>query len=234
MKALLVVTFLTVTVFAKFPSKEENLKLAEKAVKELKELVDADKAEVWPDLEREEDDLKIYTKESPFPELSENIYLAETVIKANVTKVYELLKPWGELRTKWDDLYEYIKVIDKINENTYVVHEAIHAKLLLSARDAVVVCQKADFGKEIVMACHNTTSAEVPESDDYVRTVKRLNGFSVKPYSKDPKWTELKLLLGVDLNLKVGFFSSIVNRFKPGQLSEFVERLNAALPDYYV
>lgn len=42
------------------------------------------------------------------------------------------------------------------------------------------------------------------------------------------------MLFGADLNLSVGFFSSLVNRFKPGQLMGFVGRLRDAAATYDV
>ncbi|CAD5223776.1 unnamed protein product [Bursaphelenchus okinawaensis] len=215
-----------------FPSKQEYLRLGNKAVQEMKSLVESDVETTWPEVEREDDDYKIYSKKSPFKELKEDLLMLETTAKANISKVATLMAPFRGYRAKWDDLYEFNNVIENLGNETYIIHEAVHSVFVLSARDAVLVCKEEHFGTTLILGCHNTTHVNVPEKEDYVRTVQRLVGYYLTPDEKNPHWTKIHAIIGVDLNLKVGFFSSLVNRFKPGQLVDFVGRLNDAVKNY--
>ncbi|CAD5223777.1 unnamed protein product [Bursaphelenchus okinawaensis] len=213
---------------ADFPTKEENIALAEQAFKELTELISSE----WTNLDTEEGDLKIYEKESPFPDLKENVLYAKTKLKCKVAKAHALMKPYGEYRAKWDGMFDFNKVVQNLTDKIHIYHEAIHGKLFLSARDAVVVCKEVISDTKVIFACHNTTSADVPESDDYVRTSKRINGFQLEADEKNPDVTQLKVVVGVDLNLSVGFFNSIAAKFKPTSIEKFVENLNGAIDEY--
>ncbi|CAD5232137.1 unnamed protein product [Bursaphelenchus xylophilus] len=232
---LLVTGFLVLsTVFAAFPSSEENIKLADQAVKELRDLIEGNRHELWPNLERHGEGWKIYAKESIFPELKEHLLMAEIIVKANTTKISTLLAPFRGYRSKWDDLYEFNRVVDRLDNNSYVIHEAVHRVFILSARDAVIACKEEVIEEKIIMACRNTTHVNVPENDDYVRTVQRLVGYYLQPYEKNPQWTKANVLIGLDLNLPVTFFSSLAERFKPGQMVDFIGRLNNAAEEYNI
>lgn len=45
----------------------------------------------------------------------------------------------------------------------------------------------------MVMGCRNTTHPEGAEQDDYVRTVERLAGFTLRPDPRDKGWSEMKV-----------------------------------------
>lgn len=63
-------------------SSAELKKLAEGAVRELAQFIDWERD--WPELERDEDGVRIFAQESPFPELKERILRVDAVVEVSV------------------------------------------------------------------------------------------------------------------------------------------------------
>ncbi|CAD5225981.1 unnamed protein product [Bursaphelenchus okinawaensis] len=220
-----------------FPTKEQYIELADNTTEEFDRLAYGNMDDVFPEVERETDGITVRLGPSPFPETTEKAIIGMATIDAPVEKVYKLMVPWFPYRLQWDgELYEDMKVLKRIDNDTLLVHSVVKKKLILDPRDSVDVYRYQTFAnKTTKIALQSTTNPDWPEIDGYTRTVQRLGGFTIEPNKDNPQTTDMKAITVLDLNLPVpGFLSSLAEKFKPGQIEEFFNRLKKAAADIVV
>ncbi|CAD5227535.1 unnamed protein product [Bursaphelenchus xylophilus] len=202
---------------------------AEKAVKLTEQLAEADLSTEWPNLDFESDGVKIYSRQpKEFPEAQEKMLFTIVHIDAPIEKVFKLVQIYGPYRQKWDDLLERQEVVETLSDDTYIVHSFVKKKLILSARDAVEVCQiKRRPDGVIIHAVQGVDYPDRPPQKNYVRTKQFISGTYLKPLDGDR--TEFRHVLSADLNLPIPrLMASMVASFKPRLVSDTIGLLKKA------
>lgn len=118
-------------------------------------------------LEQEDLNLKIFTREIEGSNFKE--FKGEMLVKAELTTIAALLLDF-EAAPKWMYECEKFELVERIDEQSIVIHFINGAPWPVSDRDAVVMSVMSQDPETLVLKVEiNSINDRLPENDDYVR-----------------------------------------------------------------
>ncbi|CAD5218518.1 unnamed protein product [Bursaphelenchus okinawaensis] len=214
-------------------TEKDYIELGQEACSQIKNLVESDWSQTWPQLEWDEPEVKVYARKAvEFEEAKENMLMLVMDVNTTVAHLERLLFPWFEYRVKWDEMLAQANILERYSQETFIVRHVVKKRLTLSARDAIDATSvyRQEDGS-VVMGSTSTDYPKCGPQDGFVRTRQFLGGYYLKPQGESS--TKFMMVFCADLNLPIPrFLSNMVAKLKPRLMVEKAKNLTKAVNKY--
>ncbi|XP_042304902.1 stAR-related lipid transfer protein 6 [Sceloporus undulatus] len=171
--------------------------------------------------------IKVWSK--PSEDFSGTLYRAEALVEIPHDKLFPFIY-LPEHRGQWDKAVQSYKLVETIDEDTFVFHIITHSYGfgMISPREFVYLVRIKKYDGDLMTT--NSVSIDHPDyplSPNYVRGSSYPSGYACSPLPENPQHTKFVAILQVDLGGML--MPSVIDSVMPTTLINLVTDCKAGL-----
>ncbi|XP_061470760.1 stAR-related lipid transfer protein 6 isoform X2 [Rhineura floridana] len=157
----------------------------------------------------------------PATDFPGTVYRAEALIEVPAAKLFPFIY-CAEYRSKWDRALQSYKLVDTIDEDTFIYRSITHSygMGLVSPRDFVFLLHIKKYGDLMTTNSLSVDHPDYPPCQNYVRGTSFPSGYACCPLPGNPNHSKLMAIIQVDLGGKL--MPSVIDSVMPMSLMNLV------------